>query len=98
MKRDPLRWTLQGAINARQAALRNNRSHRKDLDRLRAAIGRAEVFLRGYPYATDEQVTAYCIANVEDVALIVPGNRPTVLARLITDGLKDRSKQVTPAA
>jgi len=92
MKRDPLRWTLQGAINARQAALRNNRSHRKDLDRLRAAIGRAEVFLRGYPYATDEQVTAYCIANVEDVALIVPGNRTTVLARLITDGLKDREQ------
>jgi len=64
----------------------------KPLDRLRAAIGRAEVFLRGYPYATDEQVTAYCIANVEDVALIVPGNRTTVLARLITDGLKDREQ------
>jgi len=92
MKPSPLRHDLQGAINQRTAALRNNRSHRKDLDRLRAAIGRAEVFLRGYPYATDEQVTAYCIANVEDVALIVPGNRPTVLARLITEGLKDREQ------
>ena len=83
-----LRHTIQGAINSRHAALRNGRSQRKDYDRIRAAIGRAEVFLNGYPFATDEQVRAYCTANVGDIALIVPGNQPRVLARLINEKLK----------
>jgi hypothetical protein len=83
----PLRQTLQGAINSRTAALRNGRSYRKDLDRVRAAIGRAEVFLREYPFATDEQVRGYCLTHLEDVTLIVPGNQPRVLARLIMDEL-----------
>ena len=46
------------------------------------------MFLNGYPYATDEQVRAYCTANVGDIALIVPGNQPRVLARLINEKLK----------
>ncbi len=87
LKPSPLRHTLQGAINSRHAALRNGRSQRKDYDRIRAAIGRAEVFLNGYPFATDEQVRAYCLAHVEDVTMVVPGNQPRVLARLVMDVL-----------
>jgi len=87
---ETLRTALVRAINSRVAALRNGRSHRKDLDLVRAAIGRAQVFLAGYPVATDEQVRAYCLAHVHDITMIVPGNRPTVLARLIMDALKER--------
>ncbi|HNR56113.1 MAG TPA: hypothetical protein PKJ19_13165 [Flavobacteriales bacterium] len=99
MKRhsDPLRHTLQGAINSRHAALRNGRSQRKDLDRVRAAIGRAEVFLSGYPYATDEQVRAYCRGNLEDITLIVPGSQPRVLARLVMDELETRANRTSAA-
>lgn len=92
MKHDPLRFTLQGAINARHAALRNNRSHRKDLNLVRAAIGRAEVFLRSYPVASDEQVRAYCLAHIHDITMIVPGTTPRVLARLIMDELQAKSQ------
>lgn len=82
-----LRHALQGAINSRHAALRNGRSHRKDVDRVRAAIMRAEAFLSSYPFASDEQVRAYCLAHVEDVTMVVPGNQPRVLARLVMDVL-----------
>jgi hypothetical protein len=89
---EPLRHTLQGAINARTSAIRNNRSYRKDLDLVRAAIGRAEVFLRSYPYATDEQVRNYCTIHLKDITMIVPGNTPRVLARLIMDVLQPKEK------
>lgn len=63
--------------------MRNGRSHRKDHDRVRAAMGRAQRFLDGYPYASDEWVREWCRANLEDVCIIVPGNAPRSLARLI---------------
>lgn len=95
---DPLRHALQGAINQRTSALRNNRSGRKDYDQIRASIGRAEVFLRGYPCATDEQVREWCKSHVEDMTRIVPGNAPRTLARLLMDELRDLSHTSTPAA
>lgn len=89
--RSELRHVLQGAINAREAAMRNGRSLRKDHDRVRVAIGRAEAFLRSYPTASDERVLAWCREHLQDVTLIVPGNTPRVLARLIMDGLRGRT-------
>ena len=85
-----LREQLRGAVSMRSAALRNGRSYRKDLDALRAAIGRAESFLNSYPMATDERVRDWCIGHLQDVTMIVPGNRPTMLARLITEHLKPK--------
>lgn len=83
-----LREQLRAAVSMRVSALRYGRSHRKDLDTLRAAIGRAETFLASYPVADDERVRTWCLAHIEDLTMIVPGNRPTVLARLIMDKLK----------
>jgi hypothetical protein len=83
----PLRDTLISALHAREASLRNGRCHRKDLDALRAAIGRAWAFLNSYPVASDERVRTWCLAHQADIALIVPGNTPTVLARLVMDHL-----------
>lgn len=77
--------------------MRNGRSHRKDHDAIRAAIGRAEAFLRSYPMASDERVRDYCRAHTGDITMIVPGNQPRVLARLIMDELAKRSAH-TPAA
>lgn len=68
--------------------MRNGRSLRKDHDRVRVAIGSAQAFLRSYPAATDERVLAWCREHIADVTLIVPGNTPRVLARLIMDELR----------
>lgn len=87
MKNIPLRETLRAAISQRQAALRNGRSKRKDLDALRAAMGRAEAFLSSYPFANDVRVRDWCMKNHRDVAMIVPGNSPTALARLVMASL-----------
>lgn len=77
-----LRQTLQGAVNSREATLRNGRCHRKNFDALSAAIGRAQMFLRGYPFASDERCRDWCRANFSDVVRIVPGNQPKVLSSL----------------
>lgn len=84
----PLRETLKSAVNGRLAAIRNGRSHRKDTDRLNAAIMRAQSFMNSYPFATDERVKDYCTRNITDIRLIVPGNTPTALARLIMQSFK----------
>ena len=93
----PLRHDLQGAINQRTAALRNGRSGRKDYDQIQVSIGRAIVFLRGYPFATDEQVRDWCKSHVEDLTRIVPGNAPRTLARLLMDELT-KAENHAPAA
>jgi hypothetical protein len=85
-----LREALSSALRQRNAALRSGRSRRKDIDALRAAIGRAEVFLGSYPHADDARVLAYCLSRIEDIAMIVPGNNPTLLARLVMDALKPK--------
>lgn len=87
-----LRQDLQGAINQRTAALRNNRSGRKDYDQIRVSIGRAEAFLASYPVATDQQVRDWCTAHVEDLTRIVPANSPRTLARLIMDSLTPKEQ------
>lgn len=81
MTTKPLREELRSAVNMRQAALRNGRSRRKDIDRLRAAVGRAEVFLYRYPWSDDVRVREWCVEHSADVELIVPGNKPALLAR-----------------
>jgi hypothetical protein len=83
----PLRDILLSALHAREASLRNGRCHRKDLITLRAAMGRVEVFLNSYPNANDERVRQYCLDHHHDIAMIVTGNTPTVLARLVMDQL-----------
>lgn len=88
----PLRETLRAALSMRQAALWRGRSRRKDQDRLNAAIGRVERFLHNYPVANDAVVRTWCRAHIQDVSIIVPGNRPTVLARLIMDTIKPKEQ------
>lgn len=83
-----LRRTLQGALDSRQMTLMNGRCKRKDLDRVRSAIGRAQSFLSSYPVADDARVRQWCHDHMDDVRLIVPGNSPRMLARLIMDELK----------
>jgi len=90
MKPQTKRQALQGAINSRLSALRNGRSKRKDLDRLRAAIGRAQQFLQSHPVASDERVTAYCRTNFHDINFIVPGNQGAVLAKLLDHEITNR--------
>lgn len=83
-----LRDVLRGALNQRTAAMRNGRNGRKDYDGIRAAIGRAEVFLKGYPYANDAKVREWCAGHVEDLARIVPANAPKTMAVLLMDKLE----------
>lgn len=93
-----LRTELLKAVNQRKAALRNGRSRRKDVDRLRTAIMQAEVFLAGYPVASDETVRRWCVNNLHHVSIIVPGNNNRQLARLVTDELAVRCEKSTQAA
>ncbi len=85
MKPKALLQTLTGALYARQASLRNGRCHRKDIVALRAAMGRVEVFLRSYPFATDERVKGWCRDHEADVRIVVPGNMPGVLMGLMAE-------------
>lgn len=84
-----LRSALVDAVTARRRALRNGWSRRKDIGALWASIGRAERFLESYPFASDERVREWCLAHMDDVCRIVPGNQPRVLARLVMDALRD---------
>ncbi len=90
MNSKSLRTELQQAVDDRDRMLSMGWSRRKDIDRLRAAIGRATVFLNAYPYADDERVRHWCLAHHEDVAMIVPGNNPRALARLVMQSLKPK--------
>lgn len=84
----PLRHELRSAIDSRQATFRNGSCRQKDFDAIRAAMGRAKVFLDGYPFATDQRVRDWCIAHREDVARIVPASQRKVLSRLLVDELE----------
>ena len=87
-----LRHDLQGAIHQRDASLRNGRCKRTDYDQIWVSIGRAQVFLNGYPFATDLQVREWCTGHVEDLVRIVPGNAHRTLARLLMDELTPKLK------
>lgn len=89
-----LRFALQGAINSRMASLRNGRCLRNDHDSIRVSIARAQAFLSNYPVANDERVQKWCREHIADVTRIVPGNQPRVLARLIMEELKPKTKAV----
>lgn len=89
---EPLRQALQGAINQRDASLRNGRCQRTDYDQIRVSIGRAQVFLNGYPVATDEQVREWCLAHWLDVRRIVPKNADGTFDRLMYEPLHTRSE------
>jgi hypothetical protein len=67
----PLRQALQSAVNQRIATLWTQRSHIRDIHALRAAVGRAEVFLDGYPVAKDERVLDYVERNTDDIGRIL---------------------------
>lgn len=79
----PLRDELRGAVNQREAALRNGRNHRKDMDRLRAAIGRVQSFLSSYPVADDGRVRQWCASHADDVRMVVTGNSRMTIEKLI---------------
>jgi hypothetical protein len=87
-KQTPLREELRAAVSTRKLTLSMGWSRRKDLDRLRAAVGRAEVFLGSYPFASDERVREYCIKHREDVSMIVIGHHQRRLQQLLMDELK----------
>lgn len=87
----PLREVLRAAVSKRKELFWRGRSLRKDSDAMRAAIARAEAFLSSYPYANDLRVRSWCMEHHTDVAMIVPGNAPTQLARLIMQALKPTS-------
>jgi hypothetical protein len=79
----PLRHTLKAAINMRTAAMRNNRSRRKDDAQIRVAMGRAQQFLTSYPFATDARVLEYARVWSMDVMRIVPGNQVGMFRELM---------------
>lgn len=94
---EPLRVTLRAALISRERMIRNGWSRRKDHDRMNAAISRCWTFLNSYPVADDARVKQWCLDHHSDVAIIVPGNTPTALARLVMDGLKEpRQGKVIP--
>jgi hypothetical protein len=90
MKPKTLRDHLQSAVNQRTASLWTQRCHRKDIDALRASIGRAEVFLGGYPVAADERVCEYVRANLDDLGRILLGNAKGPLMKVYKEALKQR--------
>lgn len=98
MPHSNLRAELVKAVNQRKAAMRNGRSRRRDMDRVQTAIMQAEVFLSGYPVASDETVRRWCVNNLHHVVIIVPGNNHRQLARLLTEELAVRCERTGKAA
>lgn len=94
----PLRETLRAAVAKRKTMLTMGWSKRKDIVRLRAAIARAEQFLASYPHANDLRVRGWVLEHHEDVAMIVPGNAPAQLARLVMHALTPEKPAIEPAA
>lgn len=98
MNNQPLIEVLRTAVSRRKMMIRNGWSYRKDHDRMNAAIGRVEQFLRSYPHANDLRVRGWVLEHHEDVAMIVPGNAPTQLARLVMHALTPEKPAIEPAA
>ena len=78
----PFRLVLAGVVNSRNAMWRKSVGNPR-WDALRVAIGKAEEFLKSYPYAEDWRVIEWCVKHREETALLVPSNRPAVLDRLM---------------
>jgi hypothetical protein len=87
MKITPLREELRAAVSTRRLTLEMGWSKRKDLDRLRAGVGRAESFLGSYPFASDERVREYCLKWRDEITMIVVGHHQRRLQRLLMEAL-----------
>ena len=94
----PLREHLRSAVNQRNASLYNDRCHRKDINALRASIGRAEVFLRSFPVADDRRVCEHVKANLDDLGRILLSNSKGPLMKVYMGYLKERNEQLSRAA
>jgi len=82
MTTQPLRDTLRKVLNAREAMWKKSVGNPR-WDRIRVAMGKAEEFLRSYPYADNWRVIEWCHAHRWEVYLLVPSNRKETLARLM---------------
>jgi len=94
----PLREHLRSAVNQRNASLYNDRCHRKDIEALRASIGRAEVFLRSFPVADDRRVCEHVKNNLDDLGRILLSNSKGPLMKVYMGYLKERNEQLSRAA
>lgn len=83
-----LRETLQGAINSREATLRNGTCRRLDFGNIHVSIGKAQSFLASYPNADDQRVKQWCFDHMGDVLRIVPANQTQVIAKLLSHDLE----------
>ena len=92
MKPRPLREALQSAVNQRNTAMRNGRSYRKDIDALRASIGRAQVFLGSY--TSDQSVCEWIRTHLDDMGRIRIGNAGGPLWDVYLGYLKERNQQL----
>lgn len=82
-----LREQLRVAVEQRERMIRMGWSRRKDHDRVNDALRKAHNFLNSYPHANDLRVRGWCMENHAAVAILVPGNTPTALARLVMHAL-----------
>ncbi len=69
-------------VNSRQHMMRGGIGN-PQWDAIRAAVGRAETFLRSYPVADDVRVINHFLTHPKDVDLIVPSNRKPIRYRLM---------------
>ena len=87
MRELSLREQLRVAVEQRERMIRRGWSRRKDHDRVNDALRKAHNFLSSYPHANDLRVRGWCMENHAAVAILVPGNTPTALARLVMHAL-----------
>lgn len=95
---EPLRTSLLGAINQREASLRNGRCQRTDHHQIWVSISRAQSFLSQYPVADDTMVREWCRTHVHDLARIVPGNARGTIAKLLIEELAELSHPTSKRA
>jgi hypothetical protein len=95
MKPKTLRDHLQSAVNQRTASLWTQRCHRKDIDALRASIGRAQVFLGSY--TSDQSMCEWIRTHLDDMGRIRIGNAGGPLWDVYLGYLKERNQQMKRA-
>lgn len=95
MKPKALRDHLQSAVNRRNASLWTQRCHRKDIDALRASIGRAQVFLGSY--TSDQSMCEWIRTHLDDMGRIRIGNAGGPLWDVYLGYLKERNQQMKRA-
>ena len=83
MKPKTAREALASALRSRRMTLTVGRYHRPDETALKAAMGRAQVFLDCYPVASDEKVREWCHLNRLDVLAVIPSRWKEVRQQLL---------------